>query len=314
MDIPKNQFFTGVEAMFFSFFKYCEKQKVNVDLNALFTSFIKEELNMSINPIVFDVNTDSNTVDEVDEQQVAAAKPVKKPTKKKVVKKTATAVNDGDSSSSEDVKTKKDTEGKPASEESTASGGEFKKPQPKKSCKPMGIDRENQTRVSLSNLNNEAWSKQTKVNYLKVLCKERGLSISGPKNALIQSLVKYEEQFNDAELEETEAQNDVDAAIVRNRLKRTKKPSLLARQLSNAESKEIEVIKKYGLNLVDVDEDYMLVLSIESENLSDAVVIGTVNKEDMTDDAVLVDVHSLTEESIKKAQVFKLPFSIPDNF
>jgi len=290
MNSFQNQFFEGVFGMFSSFFKYCEKENVGVDLNALFDRYIKEEINMNLNPIAMLKTANQLTVDEVDNAH-----------KKKAVKKPKPVVNEDN--------------GAVAAVLTSSSEGEGKKTGKKTVKKNDKVERENQTSLSLNDLNNEAWVKNTKADTLKNLCIERGLKFSGSKNVLIQQLIKYEEQFNNCDENEPE-KAEVHAAedkIVK--MRRTKKTNTLAAPHPNGENIIIEVIKRCGLNLVDAgeNEDYMLVLK-GSNDLADGVVYGHVNKDDLIDEVSMPDVHGLTEEVIKKAQSFKLPFDIPENY
>jgi|694.fasta_scaffold30917_8 hypothetical protein len=251
--ILSQQFFQGTFQMFSSFFEFCQKKEVEIDLNELFKLFIEEELNSP--------NLNNEILSLKDE-------------KPKQVKK----------------RIQKNNEITP---------------------------REKQTVVELKQLKNEQWVQRTKTTQLKILSKERGLIVSATKTEMIANLIKYEQNFQ-TETEETEEKEEKEELKEKNvekvKMKKMSKRDSAAKCLSNEDQKQIEVIFKHKLYLIDAHrKKYMFVLT--GKSLENSVVTGYVLKEDMKNcenDDELINVKKLTSKHLKYLQSINVNYEVPE--
>lgn len=141
-----------------------------------------------------------------------------------------------------------------------------------------------------------------KLNELKVYLKERGLPVSGNKAQLIENLLAYEKEQEDAPPQpepETEEEDPI----------QVKKPKPKGKKLCEPATKmKYTIEKRHGHNMIQT-HDGCFVLNDED------IVIGWVNTDDMIDidEDESVNMQALRKEQCEIVKGFNLEYEVPEN-
>ncbi len=147
--------------------------------------------------------------------------------------------------------------------------------------------------------------KKTKLTELKMYAKERGLSAPGTKADVIEILLKYEKEQDDAPTEPEPEAIPEDTPI------QVKKPKTKGSKLSEPATQiKISIIKRHGLNLVWCrenvkDEEIYFVLDDDNN------VFGWLSAEDEIN--AIINIQALQDKHCVMADSMKLKYLVPDN-
>jgi chemotaxis protein histidine kinase CheA len=251
---------------------------------------------------------EAKSEDEAEATEAEAAAPKKRATKKKEAK----SEDEAEATEAEAAAPKKRaTKKKEAKSEDEAEATVVRVASKKRATKKEEVvvellPREQQTPLKVLDLTDGAWVKKAKADFLKALCKERGL-VATTKGAMVKALTKYEEDLGQTVDTPTHKMPNVRPANVDG----VGEWGEFGAPLTSRP--EIVVVRKYNLDLIDTDRSFMFVVEIaDNKNFW---VVGVLDKRELRDQKSddRVDVHALKKKHVKVALDMNLMVDYPDN-